>query len=464
MAVIDWVIVGLYLSCALGIGIYFTKRASKSTSAFFVAGRTLPWYIAGTSMVATTFAADTPLWVAGTSRQTGIFNNWIWWSSAFGFSATVFFFARLWRRTEILTDIELVAKRYEPSKARNALRIFRVFFDGVMINCTIIAWITLAMVKIIKCVLGLSEGVLFTVPFFGDITPTILLLLILGAAAVTYTTLSGLYGVAYSDLIAFIMAMGGSIALAVIIYVDASSGEGLIAKISAAPEYKKDLLKFFPDLTTFNLVTFTFFVYVFMRWWEQAPGAYYLAQRMLATRSEKDSVLAFLWFNICQFVIRPWPWILVGILSLHYLPRLDDPETAFPLMIARFMPIGLKGLVVTSLFAAFMSSIDTQLNLGTSYLINDFYRPYVSKNKSPRHYVLASRIVMILMTLAAILVATKLKSVFTAWKYIVVIVGGLGTVMIARWYWWRVNAYSEISAMVTCFFVANGAAILLPST
>lgn len=464
MAVWDWIIVASYVAAAIGVGIYFTKKASKSTSDFFVAGRTLPWYIAGTSMVATTFAADTPLFVAGMSRQTGISSNWLWWSIGIGQIATIFFFARLWRRTEAVTDIEFVVQRYQPSNATSFLRVFKVFFDGVLVNCVTIAWVVLAVLKILKVILKLSDDPMFHLPLFGDVTPTILLLVILGSAVVIYTTLSGLYGVAYLDFVQFCMAMTGTVALGVIVYLDASGGSGLMAKLQAAPEFKSTLLNFFPDLSTFNILTFTFFVYIFVAWWAHAPGNGYLVQRLLATRSEKDALLAFLWFNICHYVLRPWPWIIVGILSLHYIPHIEDAETAFPMMIDMFLPVGLKGLMVTALLAAFMSTVDTQLNWGSSYLLNDFYRPFISKNKTAKHYVMASRVFMVLLTVIGLLIAVKLTNILGAFKYIVVLYSGIGTIMIARWYWWRVNAYAEISAIVATLIVANCAAIMLPGT
>jgi SSS family solute:Na+ symporter len=235
-------------------------------------------------------------------------------------------------------------------------------------------------------------------------------------------------------------------------------------KLAAAPDFNLSFLNFFPKMNRSALITFTFFVYIFMTWWHRAPGNGYYVQRLLATKSEKDSFFAFLWFNICQYVIRPWPWIIVGLLSLYYIPVMDDPESAFPMMINLFMPVGLKGIMVAAMLAAFMSTIDTHLNWGTSYLINDFYRPFISDNKSTRHYVFVARIGMILLTITALIITTKLYSVLGAYKYLGVIYGGIGTVMIARWYWWRVNPYSEISAIITSLIVANLLHLMLPST
>jgi SSS family solute:Na+ symporter len=462
MELLDWVIVGLYVVIAVGIGAYFTKRAAGSTTDFFVAGRTLPWFVAGTSIVATTFAADTPIFVAGMSRDQGIWSNWIWWSFAIGQIASVFFFARLWRRSEVVTDVEFVAKRYDPSLATSALRIFRACVDGVFINCGIMASVTLAMTKIVKVLLDLSDEPLFAVPIVGEVTSPILVLVILAASAVLYSTLSGLYGVVYTDLIQFGMAIIGSIGLAIIVYVDASKGPGLISKLESAPEFKERVMVMLPDLSKFDLATVSFFILISMGWWAGAAGSGYTTQRLLATKSEKDAVLAMMWYNFCHYVIRPWPWIVVGVLSLIYLPNLADKEVAFPEMIDQFLPVGLKGIMVAAMLAAFMSTLDTHLNWGTSYLVNDVYRPYILPGRDARHYVLVSRVCMLLLTLAVVLIVPKLDSVLDTQKYLMVISGGIGTVLIARWYWWRVSALSEISAIIAAVVIGNLIAVVLP--
>lgn len=464
MSTLDWTIVALYLVAAIGVGSYFTKRAGRSTSDFFVAGRTLPWFIAGTSIVATTFSSDTPLVVAGISRQTGIYGHWFWLSAAIGQTATVFFFARLWRRTEVMTDIEFITKRYKPSPATSALRVFKVFFDGVLINCIVMASVTLAMAKTIKVLLNLPETAILNLPFFGELNAPDVLLLVLAAAALSYSLLSGLYGVVYTDMLQFALAMTGSIGLAVIVYADACGGTGLSDKLSSSPGFEPNFLNFFPDLRSFNLKSFTFFVYVSITWWARAPGKGYYVQRLLAARSEKDSFLAFLWFNICQYVIRPWPWIVVGLVSLYYLPNLKDNESSFPMMINLFLPSGLRGVMVAAILAAFMSTIDTHLNWGASYIINDFYRPFINAHKSTRHYIRVSRLTMLLLTIAALVVTTRLNTIIGAYKYLGLTLAGVGTVMIARWYWWRVNPYSELAAIVASLVVANLLQIKLPGT
>ncbi len=453
MHAIDWAIIGLYLVTAVAVGVYFSKRAARSTTDFFVAGRSLGWFVAGTSIVATTFAADTPLFVAGLTRTDGIFQNWLWWNAAIGQIACVFFFARLWRRSKALTEIEFIVQRYDPCTARNVLRIFKVFFDGILINCTIMASATLGMAKLMTVMLDLPDTVLFEVPLIGGVNPTMLLLMVLGAIAVLYSALSGLYGVVYTDLIQFTLAMVGSIVLAVFVYQDASAGEGFMAKLQSVDGFDPAVLNFFPDLSTFNVLSFSFFVYLGIFWSSEVAGSSYHVQRMLAAKSERDSMLAFLWFNICNYVIRPWPWIIVAVMSLYYFPVLDDPEQSFPLMMNKFLPMGFKGIMVCAMLAAFMSTLDTHLNVGTAYFVNDLYRPFIAPGRDEKHYILVSRIGMLVLVLIALLVTSKLSSVLAVFKFTGLLFAGVGTITIARWYWWRINVYSEIAAIGSTFIL-----------
>lgn len=461
MALLDWIIIGIIVAAPVCIGFYFTKRASRSIDDFFVAGRTLSWFVAGTSIVATTFSADTPLFIAGLSRHEGISANWFWWSSAIGHIATIFFFARLWRRTGAVTDIEFVALRYKPSLATDILRLLKVMFSGLLVNSLIMASVTLAMGKIAIGILGLSPEPFFALPLIGPITPVGTVLIILGFSVVAYSTLSGSYGVAYSGMLQFTFAMLGSIILALLVYIDACRGNGILRQLHQTEGFHPDLLKFFPSFKTFDLKFVTFMLYVTIVWWQSAPGHGFAVQKLLATRSEKDSMYAILWYNICHFIIRPWPWILVGILSIIYFPSIADSETAFPRMIGKFLPIGLKGLVVASLFAAFMSTLDTHLNLGASYFINDLYRPYIKKNKSQRHYVIASRIAQIIMIIIVMFIAARVSKILAIHKYLGVLMSGVGTVLIARWYWWRVNALAEIMALIGSVIVSTIATITI---
>jgi SSS family solute:Na+ symporter len=463
MAVADWMMVAVYLAATMALGLWFTRKAGTSTTDYFVAGRSLSWFVAGTSILATTFSSDTPLVVAGISRQSGFSGHWFWLPAAIGQTATVFFFARLWRRAEVMTDVQFVAARYEPSTATSALRIFRVFFDGVLVNGIVMASVTRAMVKIVEAVLDLPQEPLCRLPVLGDIDATALILVVLAGVAVLYSAFSGLYGVVYTDVVQFALAMVGSIALAAIVYGKACEGPGMMARLASSSGFDASFLSFFPDFGSSSfLAIFTFFVYISMIWWYRVPGNGYSVQRLLATRSERDSFFAFLWFNVCQYVLRPWPWILVGLLSLHYLPDLPDPESSFPKMIGLFLPVGLKGIMVASLFAAFMSTIDTHLNWGSSYIINDLYQPFIRPGRSPKHYVFVSRLAMLLLTVLALLLTTRLTSVLGAYKYLATMFGGTGTVMIARWYWWRINPYSEIAAIVASLVVANALEFIVP--
>ena len=464
MAVWDWLVVAVFMLVTFVVGVWFTGKAGSGIVEYFLAGRSLSWFVAGTSILATTFSSDTPLVVAGISRESGFCGHWFWLSAVIGQTATVFFFARLWRRSQVVTDAEFVACRYEPSPATTLLRLFRVLFDGVFVNCIVMASVTQAMAKIVKAMLGLSTETLCRVPLVGEMDIVTLVVIALAAITVLYTVLSGLYGVVYTDVLQFGIAMLGSIILAVLVYVRASGGDGLMATLARSPQFDPRLLSFLPDFSGSGLATFTFFTYIAMIWWYRVPGNGYYVQRLAATRSEKDSFFAFLWFNVWQYVIRPWPWIIVGLLSLSYLPDLQDPESSFPHMIRIFAPTGLRGVLLASLLAAFMSTIDTHLNWGASYIINDLYQPFLNPGGSERHYVLISRLAMLVLTGIALLVTTHLTSILDAYKYVAMVFGGIGTVMIARWYWWRVNAWAEIAAIVTSLIVANALQLLLPNT
>ena len=451
MTWIDWTIVGLYVASALGIGAWFTRKASQGTSDFFVAGRSLGWFVAGTSIVATTFAADTPVFVSAMSRTEGIASNWFWWSVLIGQVATATVFARLWRRSEVITDVEFVQFRYGAGPVTTMLRIFKSFFQGIGINCVIMAAVTLAMVKITTVLLGI------------DPSDTWIVLLVLGFVGLLYSAMSGLYGVVYTDIVQFSLAMIGSIGLAVIAYVDASSGEGLMAKLTAATEFKPELLQFFPRYDEISWPLFTFIVYIMVLWWASAPGKGYSVQRLLATKTERDAKLGFLWYAFLHYVLRPWPWIIVGVLSLIYFPTVEDKEHVFPLMIDHFLPIGLKGIMVAAMLAAFMSTIDTHLNWGASYLVNDVYQPYLVTNASPHHYVWVARFVMVFIMAGAVIATTLIPDILSAFKFIGVFFAGIGTVMICRWFWWRVNAETELASLVATILIGTAVLIFIPN-
>ena len=463
MSLLDWLIVGAYVLIPLGISIYFSKRGASGVSEFFVAGRSLSWFVAGTGMVATTFSSDTPLMVAGLSRRTGIFDNWFWWSSAIGYVAAVFFFAKLWRRCEVITDIEFVVKRYDPGASTSFLRVFNVFYNA-FINILITASVFLAMSKILTALLHLDPEPICSVPLLGGLNAGTVITFGLGALAIGHTILAGQYGIAYIAVFQFSLAMAGCIGLAVIVYLDAISGHGLTAKLHSSAVFRPEQLNFLPDFRNMGTGVFTFFAYVIIAIINGASSGGYFVQKLAACKSEKDAFLGFLWFNFCHFIVRPWPWIVVGIMSIYYLPNLSDPEMSFPQMIDLFMPIGLKGLMLAALLAAFTDTVDTQMNWGASFVINDFYMPFVSKNKSQRHYVFVSRICMLIIVISATLIAVKLTSILDIYKYLAVIGSAVGTVCIARWYWWRVNAFSELSSIVASLVIGNALEIYMPST
>ena len=461
MSLVDWLIVCLYVLLAIGIGAFFAKRASSSTADFFVAGRSLPWWVAGTSMVATTFSSDTPLFVAGAVREQGVYANWLWWSGIIGVVISVFFFSGLWRRSRAVSAIELVCLRYDGGRATDALRIFKSMFDGVFINCIVMASVILAMSKIVGVILQLTPEPLLNLPLVGTVTSTGLVLLVLGLVVFIYSILSGLYGVVYTDLIQFGLAIIGAVSLAAIVYIDLSDKGGVVEAIQSVPGVKPDIWHLLPELG-WNLDTLTFLILVTVGWWYLAPGAGYFVQRVLATRSEKDAALAVYWYAFCHYVLRSWPWILVGLASLVYFPDLGDSEQAYPNMISAFLPIGLKGVMIASLLAAFMSTLDTHMNWGSSYLVNDMYQPYMAPGRGNRHYVRAARFSMLALILLSTIIATSLSGILAIYKYLAVILPGAAFPLIARWYWWRINVWSEISALATAALVGNVLLFVVP--
>ena len=460
MAFVDWAIVAGYVVVAFVIGLIFARKAARGTEEFFIAGRSLPWWIAGTSMVATSFASDTPIFISAMVREQGIYANWLWWSWIIGIMGATFFFAPLWRRSRAVTEIEFLQHRYDATKTMTGLRIFKAGYDGIFVNCVVMATVTLAMSKLLAVILGIPADHAIALPMVGETSTIALLLAGLGLVAVGYTVLSGLYGVVYTDLIQFALAMVGAIALAVIVLTDVSETGGLAAGIEAAGA-DMSTLRLFPEFGM-NLETASFFILLTVGWWIHTPGSGYLVQRMLATRSEGDALLSFYWFAFCHFVLRSWPWIIVGVASVIYFPTLVDPELSYPQMIDHLMPVGLKGIMVASILAAFMSTLDTHMNWGSSYVVNDIYRPYVVRNRDPHHYVTAARVSMLLLALTAVLLATVLSGVFAAVKYIVVLVGGIAFPLIIRWYWWRVTVWTEISAMICSLIVGNALLLLMP--
>ncbi len=453
LSFIDWIVIALYFIFNLGVGLYLRKRATQSVSDFFVSGRNVTWWLAGTSMVATTFAADTPLVVSGLVAKNGIAGNWIWWSMVFSGILTVFFYAKLWRRAGVLTDCEFAEIRYS-GKPAAFLRIFRAIYLGLPINLIIMGWVNLAIVKIMMLVLGINKiealGIAIAIMF---ITASI-------------STLSGLWGVLWTDLFQFVLKMGMVILLAVFA-VNATGGmSSLISQLHAidkARDPSSSILAMVPNLNSTWMPMITFFVFIAVNWWASwYPGAEpggggYIAQRIFSAKNEKHSLLATLWFNVAHYALRPWPWIIVALVAVvrlqHDASFLADPETGYIRILVSDLPAYLRGLMIAAFAAAYMSTIGTQLNWGASYLVNDVYRRLVPK-KVEKHYVNFSQaITMVLMILSAI-VTFYMDSIADAWRFLMAIGAGTGLVYILRWFWWRINAWSEISAMIAAFVVS----------
>ena len=452
---IDWAIIIGYILFALGLGIYFSKRAGKDINEFFISGRNLPWWLAGTSMVATTFAADTPLAVTGIVVEDGIAGNWLWWNAVLSGMLATFLFARLWRRSEIITDVEFTELRYS-GKSASFLRGFRALYIGLPINCITMGWVILAMQKIVVLTLKLPDTAS---------TKVVVVLVCLLIAGI-YCALSGFWGVVMTDIVQFGMAMVGSIALA-IIAVNKIGGIGVIKeKLINIHGAGHHILNFTPDFSAGKMAIITFGVYLGMQWWASngVDGSGYIAQRMFAAKNERHTLLATLWFNIAHYTLRPWPWILVALVAMvvypglgdpnHTNPTLQDPEAGYPLLMLDYLPVGLLGFMLTAFLAAFMSTIDTHLNWGASYLVNDFYKRFFKPEARPQHYVAVSRIAVILIMIVAGVTSLFMDSIAGAWKFLIALNAGIGLVQILRWYWWRINAWSEISAMFAALVVS----------
>ena len=439
----------LYFAFNLGIGLYYKSRAGTNVEEFFLSGRNIPWWLAGTSMVAATFAADTPLAVTGMVANGGIAANWLWWNMAASGLMTVFFYARLWRRSGVMTDIEFSEIRYSGRPAA-FLRGFRALYLAIPINCIILAWVNKAMVDILMLILG--------------VTKLQALMIVLGMIAVTssISTLSGLWGVLVTDMFQFVVKMGMVIVLAVYAVNAVGGIDAMKIKLAAVDATRGggSVLSFVPEINSAWMPLITFFVYISMNWWAtwypgaEPGGGGYIAQRMFCAKDEKNSLLATLWFNVAHYAVRPWPWILVALTSLILFPGLKDPETGYIRVMIAHLPPSLRGLMVAAFAAAYMSTIATQLNWGASYLVNDFYRRFWKPDAPARHYVTASQLATVLLTLFSAVVTFYLDSIAGAWKMLLVTGAGTGSVLLLRWYWWRINAWSEVSAMIAAFAVS----------
>ncbi len=493
---IDFAVIIAFFIIIFAIAGYYSRKAGQDTGQFFLSGRNLPWYIAGTAMVATTFAADTPLAVTELVAKNGIAGNWMWWNLVIGGVLTVFFFSRLWRRSGIVTDVEFVEFRYS-GKAAAVLRGFRALYLGLLMNAIVMGWVNKAMEKIFRVVFPEYDAFLMVVILVFIIT--------------VYASASGLLGTSRTDSFQFVFAMMGTIVLAVIVVQLPQVGGMAQLKSKLAPQ----VIEFFPRIGDMGAKGITggvlslsigaFIAHMGLQWWASwYPGADpggggYVAQRMMSAKDEKHSLFATLWFTIAHFTLRPWPWILVGLAALIILPREQspdilqqenpalyeqvvqvhadqslhaesrseafksfyeryentvDPGIMYPKLMLMFLPAGLLGMLIAVFLAAYMSTIASQLNWGTSYLINDFYRRFIKKDGDEKHYVLISRIGMVLVVIFSLLMTRYvLTTISGAWEFILAASAGTGAVLILRWFWWRINAWSEIAAMITPFVV-----------
>ena len=455
---LDWIIVAAALVVSFIPALVLARRAGGSSAEFFGSGRSAPWWLIGVSMVATTFSTDTPNLVTDLVRQHGVANNWAWWSFLLTGMATVFFYARLWRRSGVLTDLEFYEVRYSGAPAR-AVRAFRAVYLGLFFNCVIMATVNLAAVKIANVLLG------------WPMTQT---LLVCAAINIVFASVSGLWGVMATDFVQFGIAMTGSISAAVYALRQPEVGglQGLVTKLDPGT------LSLLPDFGDWNLALTVMIIPLTVQWWSvwypgaEPGGGSYIAQRMLAARSERDALAGTLFFNVAHYALRSWPWIIVALASLlvyptvadigaalpHVDPKLIGNDMAYPAML-RFLPAGLLGLMVAGLLSAYVSTISTHLNWGTSYLVHDVYRRFLKGDADEKHYVAIGRWCTALLMVLATLITYVLESAKQSFDLLLAIGAGTGLLYLLRWFWWRITAWSEIAAMGTSFVLAIALAL-----
>ena len=451
---LDWVIVAIVMAFIIGVGFYVSRKASADSTSFFLGGRNMPWWLLGTSMVATTFAADTPNLVTGLVRENGVAGNWGWWAFLITGMLSAFIYAKLWRRLGVVTDIEFYERRYAGRPAA-ALRGFRAVYIGVFFNIMVMANVTLALIKYSNVLFGVSPE---------------MVVLMAGIVVVLLSTSGGLLGVLVTDFFLFILAMIGALAAAWFAVHHADVG-GLRALMDA-PEIagKKS---FFPDFSDPNQYVPLLLIPLLIQWWSawypgsEPGGGGYVAQRMLAAKDEKHATGAAVFFNVAHYARRPWPWILVALASLVVFPDLASMKTALPHVdesliqndlaypaMLTFLPKGLLGLVVASILAAYISTMSTMLNLGSSYVVNDVYARFINKGASEKRKVMAGRLITVLLMVGAAMLALVLESATQAFRLLLAVGAGTGLLFFLRWFWMRINAWSEISAMALSLGVA----------
>ncbi len=456
---LDWAVIVAYFVVSIGIGLYFTRRGGANLDEYFLSGRQVPWWLAGAAMVATTFAADTPLVVTGLVATKGVAGNWLWWNFVMSGILTVFFFARLWRRAEVMTDVEFAEVRYGGRPAA-FLRGFRALYLAIPINLIILGWVTRAMIKILTISLGVSPilavGICFVI-------------------TMAYSLAAGLWAVLWTDLIQFILGMTATIILSVFAVRAVGGMAALKAGVTAHFGSEAAALSVLPVSFTPSGITayawmplLALFTFLAVQWWAawypgaEPGGGGYVAQRIFSARTERDGVLATLFFQVAHYALRPWPWIVTGLATLLLYPDMQDREGAYVQAFVDLLPSPLRGLMLVGFAAAYMSTVATHLNWGSSYLINDVYRRFIRKDGTDRHYVAVSRLATLFLFGASILVTWQLDTVESAWRFLIAMGAGTGLVLILRWYWWRINAWSEISAMTTSFVVSMFAMTFVP--
>lgn len=460
---LDWWIIGIFFLILLAIGWVASQSASKNTSEYFLGGRSMPWWLLGISMVATTFSADTPNLVAGLVREGGVANNWAWWAFLITGMVTVFIYAKLWRRSEVVTDLGLYELRYG-GKAASFLRGFRALYLGIFFNCLIMGTVTLAGIKIGSIMLGLEPWVI---------------VLSISVIVVLYSSLGGIKGVIWADFFQFGIAMTGAFYAAYIVLQEPEIGslQALITHPDVVPK-----LNLIPDLSDTSLLLTLFIIPIAVQWWavwypgSEPGGGGYIAQRMLAAKDEENAIGASLLFNVAHYALRPWPWIIVALASIIIYPDLASikaefpnikdyylgDDIAYPAMLTK-LGTGWLGLVVASLIAAIMSTLSTHLNWGASYLVNDFYKRFVRPDSSEEHLVAMGRWATAgLMILSAIMATTILENATQAFDILLLSGAGSGAIYLLRWFWWRINAWTEIVAMASATIMAFVLVLLVP--
>ncbi len=456
LVTLDWVIVAIIMAFILGVGLYVSRRVASDSTSFFLGGRNMPWWLLGTSMVATTFAADTPNLVTGLVRENGVAGNWGWWAFLLTGMISAFVYAKLWRRLGVVTDIEFYERRYS-GKPAAALRGFRAVYIGVFFNIMVMANVTLALIKYSNVLFGVSPEIV---------------VLVAGLITVTLSVSGGLLGVLVTDFFLFILSMVGALFVAwfAVNHIEV----GGLSQMMKAPELI-DKTSFFPDFFDPNQYVPILLIPLLIQWWSawypgsEPGGGGYIAQRMLAAKDENHATGAAVFFNIAHYALRPWPWILVALASLIVFPDLDSMGTALPHVdksliqndlaypaMLTFLPTGLLGLVVASILAAYISTMSTMLNLGASYVVNDVYGRFINKQASEKRKVRVGQLVTIVLMVGVALLALKLESATQGFRLLLAVGAGTGLLFFLRWFWHRINAWSEISAMVFSLGVAFG--------